>query len=184
MNAALGFDTYLVMRHGVRGGQTGDTGDTQLGCYFCNDVVAPGDSTTDRTLDQQCTVTRPGCSGLASALAVELAVSCLTHDLGPAAPAYSDTVLGSVPHTIRGSLHGFSQVTPVGPAFSQCTGCSDKVLSMLRQEGWDMVRRVMESPQYLEDVTGLTDLMSDADLMASVIDIADDDTFSVSSNDI
>ena len=42
----------------------------------------------------------------------------------------------------------------------------------------------MDSPKYLEDLTGLTDLMSDADLMAEVIDIADDDTFSVSSGDI
>jgi ubiquitin-like modifier-activating enzyme ATG7 len=40
MNAALGFDTYVVMRHGV----TADNGDAAtLGCYFCNDVVAPGD---------------------------------------------------------------------------------------------------------------------------------------------
>lgn len=37
INAALGFDTYLVMRHGVSGGPQ------RLGCYFCNDVVAPGD---------------------------------------------------------------------------------------------------------------------------------------------
>ena len=44
--------------------------------------------------------------------------------------------------------------------------------------------KVMDSPKYLEDLTGLTDLMSDADLMAGVIDIADDDTFSVSSGDI
>merc|ERR1719270_1181472 len=88
---ALGFDTFLVMRHGVRGEQD-DVGEGLvagqcLGCYFCNDVVAPGDSTTDRTLDQQCTVTRPGASGVAAALAVELAISCLSHRKGPAAPA-------------------------------------------------------------------------------------------------
>ena len=58
-----------------------------------------------------------------------------------------------------------------------------RVLDTLRAEGWEMVRKVMESPKYLEDLTGLTDLMSDADLMAGVIDIADDDTFSVSSCD-
>ena len=40
MNAALGFDTFLVMRHGFL-----DTSrrESELGCYFCNDVVAPAD---------------------------------------------------------------------------------------------------------------------------------------------
>lgn len=33
MNAALGFDSFVVMRHGVLS--------SDLGCYFCNDVVAP-----------------------------------------------------------------------------------------------------------------------------------------------
>lgn len=36
MNSALGFDTYLVMRHGSKL--------NQLGCYFCNDIVAPTDA--------------------------------------------------------------------------------------------------------------------------------------------
>lgn len=39
LNAALGFDTFVVMRHGsltTAGSKDG------LGCYFCNDVVAPG----------------------------------------------------------------------------------------------------------------------------------------------
>lgn len=40
MNAALGFDTYVVMRHGVT---ASDGGPAALGCYFCNDVVAPAD---------------------------------------------------------------------------------------------------------------------------------------------
>lgn len=35
INSALGFDTYLVMRHG--------SNINQLGCYFCNDIVAPTD---------------------------------------------------------------------------------------------------------------------------------------------
>lgn len=38
MNAALGFDSFVVMRHGV----TCDADPmSELGCYFCNDVVAP-----------------------------------------------------------------------------------------------------------------------------------------------
>ena len=40
MNAALGFDTFVVMRHGCR---DNDQPTDELGCYFCNDVVGPVD---------------------------------------------------------------------------------------------------------------------------------------------
>jgi ubiquitin-like modifier-activating enzyme ATG7 len=40
LNAALGFDTYVVMRHGLKATHEGQV---ELGCYFCNDVVAPAD---------------------------------------------------------------------------------------------------------------------------------------------
>jgi len=195
INAALGFDTFLVMRHGVRGveeeAREGCIPGSQLGCYYCNDVVAPGDSTRDRTLDQQCTVTRPGASGVAAALAVELAVSTLAHRRGASAPAPAragageeeESCLGVVPHTLRGSLHGFTQVAPTGPVFSQCTACSPKVLEQLREQGFELVRRVGEEPNYLEDLTGLTELMQDSSLMDGVIDLADDDCISLSSTD-
>ena len=38
MNAALGFDTFLVMRHGARRELAKGA---RLGCYYCNDIVAP-----------------------------------------------------------------------------------------------------------------------------------------------
>lgn len=40
LNAALGFDTFVVMRHGLKVTQESEV---ELGCYFCNDVVAPAD---------------------------------------------------------------------------------------------------------------------------------------------
>ena len=45
MNAALGFDTYVVMRHGAA--PEDGTEDT-LGCYFCNDVVVAADVSLSR----------------------------------------------------------------------------------------------------------------------------------------
>lgn len=50
MNAALGFDTYVLMRHGVKParfeqqqGEGEQIKGEELGCYYCNDVVVPGD---------------------------------------------------------------------------------------------------------------------------------------------
>ncbi|GMS96123.1 hypothetical protein PENTCL1PPCAC_18298 [Pristionchus entomophagus] len=89
-SVALGFDQYVVIRHGVteegrvekEEGMTtmrGLVNASQLSCYFCSDVTAPGNSMAERTLDQQCTVARPGLSRIASGLAVELLSSVLQH---------------------------------------------------------------------------------------------------------
>ncbi|KAJ3200716.1 Autophagy protein 7, partial [Clydaea vesicula] len=150
INTALGFDNFLVMRHGVRldkltnddqstktFNSTSTLSGSELGCYFCNDVVAPSDSLSDRTLDQQCTVTRPGLSALASGIAVELLMSVITHSKGPLAnssvtisPTQSlpidSSILGLVPHQIRGYLTHFSNLLITGKSYDKCTACSPK----------------------------------------------------------
>lgn len=180
INAALGFDTFLVMRHGAgpcmhelslenkdgaaEGASVG-LENTRLGCYFCNDVVAPEDSTANRTLDQQCTVTRPGVAPIAAALAVELTVNLLHHPFRVDAPAdkgHAPIVepLGILPHQIRGFASNFSQLVIVGTAFSKCTACSPHVVAEYRRSGLDFLMQVFNHPTYLEDLTGLTDLLS------------------------
>ncbi|OXV06615.1 hypothetical protein Egran_05617 [Elaphomyces granulatus] len=130
MNAALGFDTFVVMRHGLK---SEDDGALELGCYFCNDVVAPADSVKDQTLDQQCTVTRPGGAAIASALLVELFVSILQHPKGAAAPASASQddrhPLGLLPHQIRGFLYNFSNMSNEQPKKRQAKSNGTRTLT-------------------------------------------------------
>ena len=163
VNAALGFDTYVVMRHGTRptdpAHQAGD-----LGCYFCNDVVAPADSMKDLTLDQQCTVTRPGIAAIASALLVELLVSVIQHPLRAAAPATispeqrGDHPLGIIPHQIRGFLSNFNNLNVVGKAFDCCSACSEKVIKKYEEDEWEFVRKVCDDMEYVEELSGLKEV--------------------------
>uniref|UniRef100_A0A9J8DB79 Ubiquitin-like modifier-activating enzyme ATG7 n=1 Tax=Cyprinus carpio carpio TaxID=630221 RepID=A0A9J8DB79_CYPCA len=187
VNAALGFDTFVVMRHGLKKPKDSQSEETRpmsydfgsfsgaslfsnipghrLGCYFCNDVVAPGDSTRDRTPDQQCTVSRPGLAMIAGALAVELMVSILQHPEGGYAVASSSddrmneppTSLGLVPHQIRGFLSRFDNVLPASLAFDKCTACSLIVLDNYERDGFQFLAKVFNSSHsFLEDQTGLT----------------------------
>ncbi|PQQ03315.1 ubiquitin-like modifier-activating enzyme atg7 [Prunus yedoensis var. nudiflora] len=193
ITAALGFDSFLVMRHGAGPfssshdskaeaanslsadmsnlGLTDRDGGERLGCYFCNDVVAPIDSTSNRTLDQQCTVTRPGLAPIASALAVELLVGILHHPHGIFAEGdvlnssnseSSEQPLGILPHQIRGSLAQFSQMTLVGHSSDSCTACCSTVVSEYRKRGMEFILQAINHPTYLEDLTGLTELMKSA----------------------
>ncbi|KAF9358927.1 Autophagy protein 7, partial [Mortierella sp. NVP85] len=180
INAALGFDTFLVMRHGIgQDHEYNDTkGTTPLGCYFCNDVVAPTDSLSDRTLDQQCTVTRPGLSAIASASAVELMVSLLHHSEGVRAVAdrgdgegdqqesgegSGGTALGLVPHQIRGFLSRFKNLLIAGQAYDRCTACSDAILEAYEKQGFAFLAKVFQDAKHLEDVTGLTKMKEESE---------------------
>ncbi|XP_010529195.1 PREDICTED: ubiquitin-like modifier-activating enzyme atg7 isoform X2 [Tarenaya hassleriana] len=201
INAALGFDSFMVMRHGpgplwsnseaessissdMRNLDITKTDKHRLGCYFCNDVVAPQDSTTDRTLDQQCTVTRPGLAPIAGALAVELLAGVLQHPLGIYAEGETsssnggnsdDPSLGILPHQVRGSISLFSQITLVGHASNSCTACSEIVITEYRRKGKSFILEAINHPTYLEDLTGLTQLKTDANSFNLDWDNEDDD---------
>lgn len=176
MNAALGFDTYVVMRHGVKAETEVQQ---ELGCYFCNDVVAPQDSMQDRTLDQQCTTTRPGVAAIASALLVEVLVSILQHPDGPRAGAPSspnqdrgEHPLGLVPHQIRGFLSNFTNVSVVGKSYDCCSACSDKVIDTYKENGWDFVEKALNNKDYVEELSGLKEVQRRAEAAAAEIEAA------------
>lgn len=182
MNAALGFDTFLVMRHGAR--KTPAEG-PRLGCYYCNDIVAPADSLTDRTLDQMCTVTRPGLASIAASTAVELLVSLLQHPLGIDAPPppigdkgvseeAATGVLGLVPHQLRGFLAQFRNMPIVGAAYSRCTGCSETVIKAYETQGFDMLLKAFNEPGYLEALTGLDQLHAEGEAALEAVDWEED----------
>ncbi|CAI4064084.1 Atg7p SKDI_08G2180 [Saccharomyces kudriavzevii IFO 1802] len=159
INAALGFDSYLVMRHGNRYEHLSK----QLGCYFCHDVVAPTDSLTDRTLDQMCTVTRPGVAMVASSLAVELMASLLQIK----SAASGTSVLGEIPHQIRGFLHNFSTLKLETPAYEHCPACSPKVIEAFTELGWEFVKKALENPLYLEEISGLSLIKQEVELLGN-----------------
>jgi ubiquitin-like modifier-activating enzyme ATG7 len=131
-------------------------------------VAQPADSTKDRTLDQQCTVTRPGLAPLAAATAVELAVALLHHPRKHHAPAdpqrpsamapFPPTPgqpLGALPHQLRGFLPTHGVVHPVGFAFEHCPACNARVCNAWRADGFALVRRACGDAGALGAVSGL-----------------------------
>ena len=122
LTSALGYDTFVVMRHGLSAtAHNNKLNGERLGCYFCNDIVAPIDSISERPLDQQCTVSRPALCTMASSIAVELLVSLLNHPLKNGAKAnedcFDESLMGILPQQIRGNLHNFKLLTLTGQSF-------------------------------------------------------------------
>lgn len=141
----------------------------------------------DQTLDQQCTVTRPGVAAIASALLVELMASLLQHPLGKHAPAPGvrpglvperdppSHPLGLVPHQIRGFLSTFQNMVIRGESYDCCSACSPKILDAYRQDGWGFVKKALEEKDYVAELSGLADVQRRAEEMAEDVDWEEDD---------
>lgn len=153
ITAAIGYDSFLVMRHGQ--------GDNDLGCYFCNDIVSPIDTSGNRTLDQQCTISRPGISLICSGIAAEMAMSLLQ----------SDNSVGSfIPHSVRGNLSDYNFTCLTNLCFSNCVACSKHVQNEYISRRSEFLIKVMNDPYYIENICGVEKLMSEVNLN----DIEDD----------
>jgi ubiquitin-like modifier-activating enzyme ATG7 len=150
INIALGFDSYLVMRYGKQDIPTNTDTHSVMGCYFCNDIVAPINSLENRTLDQQCTVTRPGLSPIASAIGVELLVSIM-HEID------------DIPHTIRGNLIDYQNKIMFGHQYDKCTACSSKIVDEYKKDTFGFLQKCINEPNVLEELSGIK-TMKDTDV--------------------
>lgn len=132
MNIALGYETLVIQWI------TEDNG-----CYFCADPVGPRDTMSSRTIDEKCTITRPGISSIASAVAVELFV---------------DTIRDAVHHDqLRFSLNDMTFINPQLHKNDQCCCCSIEMISEILDKGYRFVEEVRCDPGILEDITGYND---------------------------
>lgn len=190
INVALGFDTYVVMRHGtvpssssassssscahLQDPHTVCAGDkstyaralssNQLACYFCSDIVGPMDSMTMRTLDQQCTVTRPAVASIASAIAVEVLAGIYQQSRRFSCAGYREqqgegqegiSILGVLPQQIRGSVYSHTMSHLHGDRNPFCTACSENIVKAYCSDGVAFILRCINEPEYIEEMCGV-----------------------------
>jgi ubiquitin-like modifier-activating enzyme ATG7 len=89
----------------------------------------------------------------------------LQHPEGVFAPAplsrsdeRGDHPLGLVPHQIRGFLATFENITVTGKSYPCCSACSGKVINEYKEKGWDFVRKALDQPGYVEELSGLKEV--------------------------
>jgi ubiquitin-like modifier-activating enzyme ATG7 len=90
----------------------------------------------------------------------------LTFNLRPRANAdlkdsEPKSVLGLVPHQIRGFLAQFSNMLLVGHGYDKCTACSDSILEEYRNSGNEFLIQGLKDPSVLERVAGLEKMKQD-----------------------
>jgi ubiquitin-like modifier-activating enzyme ATG7 len=167
ITAAIGFDSFLVVRHGQN-----SLGKDQIGCYFCNDVVSPVDTSTNRTLDQQCTISRPGISSICGGFASEIAISLLQE---------YNSIGEFIPQCIRGNLTDYNFLCIQQPAFKKynfinilfsCVACSEYVQTEFKNNKNEFLIKVMNDPYYIENICGVEKLMQEINL--DQVEVGDD----------
>jgi ubiquitin-like modifier-activating enzyme ATG7 len=156
ITAAIGFDSFLIMRHGNK--------ENNLGCYFCTDIVTPSDTSGSRTLDQQCTISRPGVSMICSGLAIELGMSCINASLNKGS---SDL---DYPHQIRGNLIDYNMNCFRFSGNRNCVACSENMIRNYLEKRDEFLVNVMNDPYYIEKISGVQDLIKNMKIEDNIND--------------
>ena len=103
---------------------------------------------------------------MASALGVELLASLLNHPLKNGARANENqnlcdrTELGIIPQQVRGDLSNFAINVMFGQSFDRCVGCSRPVQEAYESNKHEFIVRACNDPDYLEEITGITEMVS------------------------
>ena len=126
------------------------------GCFFCSDYLPPTDSMSNRSLDQQCTVSRPGISMVSCGVAVELLINSL-----------HEGKVGKIPHFIRGLVGGgFELADYENSKYDNCVACSHFVIKEYVKDRKDFLFNVLNNPDILNTITKFNDqvdMMEEAD---------------------
>ena len=99
----------------------------EFGCFFCNDYLSPRNTLDNRTMDQQCTVTRAGVSLVASGIASEVLINEIQKR--------KRKEIGSSPSFIRGVVGSVFEINEYeNSKFEHCLACSENVAKEYLQD--------------------------------------------------
>lgn len=98
-----------------------------------------------------------------------------SRDGGLPDPHASGSVLGLVPHQLRGYLAEFRTVPIKGAAYSRCTGCGEAVLQAYEADAWGLVQKACDETGYLERLTGLDELYRQGEEALDDVEWAEED---------
>lgn len=118
--------------------------ESDYGCFFCSDYITPVDSMSNRSMDQQCTVSRPGVSMQASAIAIEMYINNL-----------HEGKIGAQSNFIRGCSGGpFELMQFENRRFSGCIACSKKIVEKFASDRKQFLFYSLNESKSLYNFTG------------------------------
>ena len=71
------------------------------------------------------------------------------------------SILSVLPQQIRGDLNTYDTRCMYGTNFNKCSGCSDIIYQAYKEDKYGFLLKACNQPDYLEDITGITQMNAD-----------------------